>query len=116
MDTASELSPTVFISYAHQDKPFAHSLAGALGERGCSVWVDAFELRVGDSLTERIGDAVQSADFVVTLVSKSSVESAWCKRELQMALSNGLAQGRSIVLPVRLGLVTMPPSLEVLTE
>ncbi len=111
MEDASDLLPTVFVSYAHEDKPFAHSLAGALGERGCSVWVDEFELRAGDSLTERVSGALTSADFVVTLVSSASVTSDWCRRELQMALSTGLAAGRTIVLPVRLGSVTMPPSL-----
>lgn len=111
MEDASELLPTVFVSYAHEDKPFAHSLAGALGDRGCSVWVDQFELRAGDSLTERVSGALTSADFVVVLVSIASVSSEWCRRELQMALSTGLAAGRTIALPVRLGVVAMPPSL-----
>lgn len=111
MEDATDLLPTVFVSYAHEDKPFAHSLAGALGERGCSVWVDDFELRAGDSLTERVSGALTSADFVVTLVSAASVSSDWCRRELQMALSTGLAAGRTIVLPVRLGVVAMPSSL-----
>lgn len=111
MEDASDLLPSVFVSYAHEDKPFAHSLAGALGDRSCSVWVDEFELRTGDSLTERVAGALTSADFVVALVSASSVSSNWCRRELQMALSTGLAAGRTIVLPVRLGAVAMPPTL-----
>lgn len=111
MERADDLLPAVFISYAHEDKPFAHALAGALGERRCDVWVDEFELRAGDSLTERVSSALTSADFVVTIVSVSSVESNWCKRELQIALASGLASGRTIVLPLRLGNVTMPPSL-----
>ena len=111
MEDAADLLPAVFVSYAHEDKPCAHSLAGALGERGCSVWVDEFELRAGDSLTERVSSALTSADFVVALVSTASVNSGWCQRELQMALSTGLAAGRTIVLPVRLGDVVMPPSL-----
>lgn len=108
---ANDLAPNVFVSYAHADKPFAHRLAGALGDRGCSVWVDEFELRAGDSLTERISSALTTADFVVALVSAASVASNWCRRELQMALATGLAQGRTIVLPVRLGSVDMPPAL-----
>jgi hypothetical protein len=107
----ADLAPNVFISYAHTDKPFAHRLAGVLGERGCGVWVDEFELRAGDSLTERISGAVTTADFVVTLVSSASVESNWCRRELQMALATGLSEGRTIVLPVRLGSVAMPPAI-----
>lgn len=111
MDDASDLLPSVFVSYAHEDKPFAHSLAGGLGDRGCNVWVDEFELRAGDSLTERVSGALTSADFVVALVSASSIKSNWCRRELHMALSSGLAAGRTIVLPVRLGPVAMPPTL-----
>lgn len=74
------------------------------------MWVDEFELRTGDSLTERVAGAPTAADFVVPLVSASSISSNWCRRELQLALSTGLAAGRTIVLPVRLGAVAMPPT------
>lgn len=111
MNRIGELAPNVFVSYAHVDKPFAHRLAAALEERGCRSWVDEFELRAGDSLTERIAAALTTADFVVLLVSSASVASNWCRRELQMALSTSLSEGRTIVLPVRLGSVVMPPAL-----
>lgn len=75
------------------------------------MWVDEFELRAGDSLTERVSGALTSADFVVALVSASAVASNWCRRELQIALSHGLSEGRTIVLPLRLGSVTMPAAL-----
>jgi len=111
MVALADLAPDVFVSYAHEDKPFAHRVAAGLEEEGCRVWVDDFELRVGDSLTERISQAAVSADFAVVLVSPASVESKWCKRELQIALATGLSEGRTLVLPVRLGKVKMPPSL-----
>lgn len=39
----------VFISYSHQDADFAHQLAGQLVLHKAYVWLDKWELHVGDS-------------------------------------------------------------------
>ena len=64
--------PSVFISYAHADEPLARDLADALRGHGLRVWIDQSELRIGDSLIERLAEAIAEGDFVVALVSDAS--------------------------------------------
>jgi predicted nucleotide-binding protein len=107
----AEAPLSVFISYSHRDKDIAHSLAARLAKMGVRTWVDEGELRIGDSLVERISKAISEVEFVVALVSKNSVESKWCQRELSWAMSGELQQRGIRILPLRVGEVEMPTTL-----
>ena len=63
---------SVFISYSHADKDLARSLAAALQDRGVRTWIDEGELRIGDSIIERIATAIAEIGFFLVLVSESS--------------------------------------------
>lgn len=103
--------PSVFISYAHEDGPVARQLAVGLKAHNFRVWIDEGEMRIGDSLIERIAGAIADGDFLLALVSKASVESSWCRRELSIAIAGGLRDAHVKVLPLRLGDVVLPPTL-----
>lgn len=103
--------PSVFISYAHEDQVIAHALANALRARGCRVWIDDDEMRIGDDLAERIAEAINSVDFLLAIISEDAVKSSWCKRELSIAVTEALNTKRVKVLPIRLGDVSLPPIL-----
>jgi len=109
----ADLQPSIFISYAHEDAGLAHSFATALEAEGARVWLDQGELLIGDSLIERISEAIAEFDFVAALVSRASVQSNWCRKEIALAMSKQLRRGarRVTVLPLRVGDVEMPPSL-----
>ena len=102
---------SVFISYSHADKDVARGIAAGLSARGVRVWIDEGELRLGDSLIERIAQALQDVHFVIALVSPVSVSSPWCQKELAIAVGGGLKQKGVKVLPLRLGDAEMPPML-----
>jgi len=51
----------VFISYSHSDSEFADRLARQLVAHKTNVWLDKWELNIGDSLIERIQGAIQGA-------------------------------------------------------
>ena len=104
-------APSVFISYAHADEPLARDLADALSGHGLRVWIDQSELRIGDSLIERLAEAIAEGDFVVALVSDVSRESRWCKQELAWAASKGIREKRVTVLPLQVGNAEMPSTL-----
>ena len=105
--------PKVFISYSHTDKAVAQELDSALESAGCKVWIDDKELAVGDSLIERIATAIDEAEFFVVLVSATSVESDWCRKELSLALTDEITSRVGLkVLPVRVGDVEMPAGLK----
>src|SRR5262249_44588756 len=66
------------------------------------VWLDRWELNVGDSLTQRIQDALQASDALLVILTPASVSSEWCKRELSAGLVRELEEKRVLVLPVLL--------------
>lgn len=92
----------VFISYSHADAEFATALAGNLFKAKTPVWVDQFELNVGDSLIRRIEDAITKATAFIFVLSKASVESEWCRKELTAGLVRELEEKKVLVLPVLL--------------
>lgn len=115
MTAVEPQQPRAFISYAHEDRAVAHALALGLQSRGCEIWIDAGELRAGDSLIERLADGISGADFVVALVSRHSVDSPWCRKELSLAINQEIdLEGRfgvRTVVPIRVGRVEMPSAL-----
>ncbi|EAU53739.1 toll/interleukin-1 receptor domain-containing protein [Mariprofundus ferrooxydans] len=93
---------TIFISYSHADKDRVDLLAGNMVKRNAQVWVDRWELSVGDSLIQRVQEAITESDALLIVLSKASVESEWCKKELSVGLIRELEEKRVVVLPVLL--------------
>lgn len=90
----------IFISYSHKDKEFVDSLAANLVKKGVRVWVDTWELNVGDSIIAKVQKAIQEADALLIVLSQASVQSEWCKKELSSGLIRELEEKRVVVLPV----------------
>ncbi|MCG1024967.1 MULTISPECIES: toll/interleukin-1 receptor domain-containing protein [Dehalobacter] len=91
---------SVFISYSHKDSDFVDQLANALIERNIYFWMDRWELNVGDSLTDKIQTALTEASFLCVVLSKYSVDSDWCKREINAGLIRELEEKRVVILPI----------------
>ncbi|HEY8006040.1 MAG TPA: toll/interleukin-1 receptor domain-containing protein [Methylocella sp.] len=89
----------IFISYSQQDKVFVDNLARNLVTAKHNVWMDRWELSLGDSLTQRIEGALTKANAILVIVSKNSVESNWCKRELSAGLIRELEEQKTLVMP-----------------
>jgi len=90
----------VFISYNNRDSDFATKLALQLVKHKARVWIDQWELHVGDSIIDHIQNAIQGASALLVILSKSSIESEWCKKELSSGLLRELEEQRVIVLPL----------------
>lgn len=90
----------VFISYSHHDSDFATELAAQLVKHKAKVWIDQWELHVGDSLIDRIQEAIQGASALLVILSQSSIKSEWFKKELSSGLLRELEEKRVVVLPV----------------
>lgn len=91
---------SVFICYSHEDKDFVDTLARILVRNKTHVWLDKWELKVGDSLIQRIQDAITEADALLVVLSNASIKSEWCKRELSAATIRELNEKKVLVLPV----------------
>jgi hypothetical protein len=90
----------IFISYSHSDKAFANKLAANLVKQNAHVWIDSWELNVGDSLIQRIQEAIQESSALLVILSKASIQSEWCKKELNAGLVRELEEKKVLVLPV----------------
>lgn len=66
------------------------------------MWIDRWELNVGDSLVRRVEVAVTEASALVVVLSKVSVASEWCRKELTAGLVRELEEKRVIVMPALL--------------
>ncbi len=91
---------TIFISYSHENKNFVDLLATHLVKNKAHVWVDTWELKVGDSLIQKVQEALTDSSALLVILSKSSVESEWCKKELSAGLIRELEEKKVVVLPV----------------
>ena len=90
----------IFISYSHQDKEFVDRLVQNLQNSGISIWVDSVEIKLGDSLIERIGEGIDKMEYLAVVLSPDSVNSSWVKKEVEVAMNEEI-QGKKIkILPL----------------
>lgn len=71
---------TLFLSYARADEASARRLAAALEHSGYTIWWDAL-IEGGAAFGRSIAAALEGADAVLVLWSKTSVDSDWVKDE-----------------------------------
>lgn len=98
----------LFISYSHADKAFVDKLAKQLVARKVNVWLDRWEMHVGESIIDKIQKAITDASSLLVILSPESVESEWCKKELNSGLIRELEERRIVVLPVLVRDCTIP--------
>ncbi|MGA5035687.1 tetratricopeptide repeat protein [Streptomyces capoamus] len=97
-----------FVSYAHEDEPWAKTLAENLHRLGLDVWLDQWELVGGERVASRLQDGLATAGAVVAVVSRHWVESGWCGEEFDAAVAAAVKRGQRLI-PVLVGEVELPP-------
>ena len=80
-----EGAPSVFLSYAHNDKRAARRVVQRLTAHGIRVRLDERELRLGSALTQSIRTAIERTDALLVVASESSAMSDWVALELECA-------------------------------
>jgi hypothetical protein len=95
-------SSTVFISHRSADSGDAERLAADLKARGHKVWLDVWEIAVGDSITQKINDGLEGSVFLILCLSEQGVLSPWMSREWLSGLARQLNGGNVKILPLRL--------------
>lgn len=76
----------VFISYSSKDKIFAEKLSRDLLKLDLDVWLDKWEIKVGDSLISKISSGLSESDYLIIILSNNSILSEWVNRELNYSL------------------------------
>ncbi len=102
----------VFISHSHKDKMVARTLARKLNQYGIYTWIDEAEIKIGDSLIEKISDGLDKVDYLIALISADSVKSEWVKKELDIAMNREIESKRVVVIPILTGKCEIPVFLK----
>jgi hypothetical protein len=102
---------SIFLCHSLKDKLFVRNLSQHLKECGIHAWIDEAEIKIGQSLTNVIGDAISKIDFFGIVLSRNSIDSEWVQRELQIALQREFTERRVVVLPLLISDVVIPPFL-----
>ena len=101
----------VFICHASEDKPAARELALAMKTIGAEVWFDEWEIKVGQSIVQKINDALGKVSHLIVILSHNSINKPWVKKEFSSALMRQLSQDSITVLPLLIDNCSIPPIL-----
>jgi hypothetical protein len=92
----------VFISYSHEDEKIVDKIADNLIKNNVHIWIDKLQLNYGDSLIQKVQDAIMESSVLLIMLSANSVQSEWCKKELSAGLIRELDEKRVVTIPVLL--------------
>lgn len=104
--------PNIFISHSSRDKAAAKNLALTLNFCSVDVWLDDWELEVGQSLSEEIAKAMDDSRYIAILITENYNTSVWTKTEYKKALSREQKENRTVMLPLVVGEAVIPSFLE----
>jgi hypothetical protein len=91
----------VFLCHSSKDKPLVYELAKVLVRNQVRPYLDVWEFRGGESLAERIAAAiVTESDYLIAVISRNSINSAWVRQELRYAVAREVEHGKTFVIPV----------------
>lgn len=103
--------PSLFLCHSTEDKSFARRIGNDLRSFNLNVWIDEAEIKVGDSLIEKISAGIESVQYMLAIISANSVSSNWVQKELNIALTKEI-KGRKIkILPCLLDDCEIPTFL-----
>ena len=84
-------------------------MASDLRSQGFYVWVDEAEIKLGDSLIEKIRDGLDRIEYVGVVLSNNSINSQWVKKkEIDIAMNQEIEDKKIKVLPLMLEKVDPP--------
>ncbi len=107
------MNPKIYLIHASEDKErFVLKFAEKLRENGIDVWLDKWEMKVGDKLIDKMFDeGIKNAAAFLIVLSNNSVLKKWVKEELDAALVKRINEG-SKILPIIIEECEIPEALK----
>lgn len=97
-----------FISHSSHDTKFAQKVATDLEIIGADPFIDLWEIKPGDSIIEKVQNGIDACDIFIIILSENSVNSIWCRNELNMALTNQFNKKDTKIIPIKYRECTIP--------
>lgn len=89
-----------FVSHASEDKDFVDELVRALNSVGVTTWYDTQDLKVGDSLREKIDEGLANSSHGVVVLSHAFFAKQWPREELDGLFARRTSDGSLAILPI----------------
>jgi hypothetical protein len=78
----------VFLSHSNLDEPFTNAIVEMMRRHSIPVWYSQTNILGARQWHDEIGAALKRCDWFVLILSPSSVNSVWVKREVLFALND----------------------------
>jgi hypothetical protein len=91
---------SVFVSYAGRDKELALLIAKIFTENNIDVWMDDFNIKVGDTIVSKIESGIKESDYFIVIISKNSIKSEWVKQEIELAYITNQDRNKPRIIPI----------------
>ncbi len=92
----------LFISYATANRSFVVRLADSLRALEHHVCLDVHNITAGQGIPQRVAKEVETADYLLAVLSKESVVSSWMEHEWYAKYWEEVTSRRTAVIPVLL--------------
>ena len=99
--------PYVFVCYSHDDSDLVYADLIWLRDRGVNIWYDE-GISAGKNWRAVIGESLLNSSLVVFYISRRSLQSNHCNREINLALDE-----EKSIIPIYLDEVELTPDLRV---
>jgi len=112
IDSKASEAHKAFISYAWEDRDLAKRIAETLQSNGIETWWAEWEIRVGDSLRQKIDEGLSNCTDFLVLLTPESINKPWVNQEMDAGLVRKIeSQARFIAIRRNLAARALPPLL-----
>jgi uncharacterized protein YjbI with pentapeptide repeats len=91
-----------FISHSTADKVFADRLHADLQAKGVRCWYAPHDMEGGEHIETQIDRAIKVHEKLLLMLSESSINSNWVKREISKAVKREENEGKRVLFPISL--------------
>jgi hypothetical protein len=102
----------IFVSHSSKDISFARKLSSDLQSLGHSVFLDEWVIQAGTCIPTAISKGLEQAEYLVLILSSSSVASNWVNEEWKAAYWEEVFGGAIRVIPVLVDHCEIPTLLK----
>ncbi len=97
----------VFISYSTKNQDAADAMRKLFKSKGINTWMAPYNIPAGSEYAEVLYDALNRCSCMLLLLTESSQNSQWVRKEVNIAVSNG-----KTVIPVMLENIELNSSMK----
>lgn len=96
----SEYQYDIFLSHSNSDKKIVRRVANKLTKMGFKVWLDEWEIFVGEKIIQKLSLGLEQSIFVGIWLTQNSIKSNWVEEEWHTKYSEGIKDGKVSILPL----------------